>query len=116
MGVLSVILLVLFIIVCLLLIFIVAIQDEDSQGLGGIFGGASTSAFGSRVGSVVNKFTAILGGVFMVLALVVALLNKTPSQDKLLEQVQTNQVQQTTEWWNQSSDAAAASETAPAAN
>jgi preprotein translocase subunit SecG len=115
MGVLSVILLVLFIVVCLLLIFIVAIQDEDSQGLGGIFGGTSNSAFGSRVGSVVNKATAILGGAFMVLALVVALLNKAPSQDKLLEQVQTNQVQQTTEWWNQSSDAASQT-TAPTSN
>jgi len=114
MGVLSVILLVLFVAVCLLLIFIVAIQDENSEGLGGLFGGSSNTAFGSRIGSVVNKATAILGIAFMVLALIVALLNKTPSQDKLLEQVQTNQVQQTTEWWNQTNGNAASQSTAPA--
>ena len=65
MGVLSVILLVLFVAVCLLLIFIVAIQDENSEGLGGLFGGSSNTAFGSRIGSVVNKATAILGIAFM---------------------------------------------------
>jgi preprotein translocase subunit SecG len=114
MGVLSIILLVLFVIVCLLLIFIVAIQDENSEGLGGLFGGSSNSAFGSKIGSVVNRTTAILGIAFMVLALVVALLNKNPSQDKLLQQVKTDQVQQTTEWWNQSD--AAATTTTPSAN
>ncbi|NLZ76386.1 MAG: preprotein translocase subunit SecG, partial [Spirochaetales bacterium] len=41
MGVLSVIIMILFVIVSLLLIFLVAIQDEQSEGLGGIFGGGS---------------------------------------------------------------------------
>lgn len=110
MGVLSVILLVLFVLVCFLLIFIVAIQDENSEGLGGIFSDASNAAFGSHVGSVVNKTTAILGGAFIILALLLAWLNKSPSGDKLLEQVQTDQVQQTTEWWN--GNGAAQTETA----
>ncbi|MFA6845274.1 MAG: preprotein translocase subunit SecG [Sphaerochaetaceae bacterium] len=115
MAVLSVILLVLFIIVCLLLIFIVAIQDENSEGLGGLFGGSSNSAFGSRAGSVVNKTTAILAAIFMILALVVALINKSPSQDKLLDQVKTEQVQQTTNWWNPA-NTATTTESAPSVN
>ena len=47
MSILGIILLVLFCIVALLLIFLVAVQDENSVGLGGIFGGGSESAFGS---------------------------------------------------------------------
>lgn len=100
MGVISIILLVLFVIVCLLLIFVVAIQSEDSEGLGGIFGGSSESTFGSNVSSVITKFTAILGGTFLVLALVVALVNKTPSSDSLLQSVTSEQVQQVEDWWS----------------
>ncbi|HPB42198.1 MAG TPA: preprotein translocase subunit SecG [Sphaerochaeta sp.] len=99
MGVLSVIILIL-IIVSLLLIFLVAIQDEQSEGLGGIFGGGSQTAFGSQTSSVVTKATGILAALFLVLALLVAFINKTPSQDRLLDSVTTEQVQQTTEWWD----------------
>ncbi|NLK13312.1 MAG: preprotein translocase subunit SecG [Spirochaetales bacterium] len=100
MGVLSVIILILFIIVSLLLIFLVAIQDEQSEGLGGIFGGGSQTAFGSQTSSVVTKATGVLAALFLVLALLVAFINKTPSQDRLLDSVTTEQVQQTTEWWD----------------
>ena len=114
MGVLSVILLVLFVIVSLLLIFLVAVQDEQSEGLGGIFGGGSNTAFGSHASSVVTKATATLAVVFMGLALVVAFVNKSPSQDKLLDSVKTEQVQQTTDWWVESETPASTVE-APAA-
>jgi len=100
MGVLSVIILILFIIVSLLLIFLVAIQDEQSEGLGGIFGGGSQTAFGSQTSSVVTKATGVLAALFLVLALLVAFINKRPSQDRLLDSVTTEQVQQTTEWWD----------------
>ncbi|MDT4761530.1 preprotein translocase subunit SecG [Sphaerochaeta sp. PS] len=114
MGVLSVILLVLFVIVSLLLIFLVAVQDEQSEGLGGIFGGGSNTAFGSHASSVVTKATATLAVVFMILALVVAFVNKSPSQDKLLDSVTTEQVQQSTDWWV-NSEAPATPVQAPAA-
>jgi preprotein translocase subunit SecG len=108
MSVLSVILLVLFVIVSLLLIFLVAVQDEQSEGLGGIFGGGSNTAFGSHVSSVVTKATTILAVSFMVLALCVAYVNKSPSQDSLLDSVTTDQVKQSTEWWKQTETAAPA--------
>lgn len=114
MGVLSVILLVLFVIVSLLLVFLVAVQDEQSEGLGGIFGGGSNTAFGSHASSVVTKATATLAVVFMILALVVAFVNKSPSQDKLLDSVKTEQVQQTTDWWK-TSETPAGTLDAPAA-
>lgn len=84
MAVLSVVLLVLFILVSLALIFMVTIQSDDSSGLGGVFGGdGGNSAFGGRSGRVINKITAYLGGAFIVLAIVVAVLNKSPDSSIL---------------------------------
>ncbi len=77
MAVLSIILLVLFVIVSLLLIFVVAIQSEDNSGLGGVFGGNSETAFGGRSNRVMNKITAYLVAGFIVLAIIVAFVNKS---------------------------------------
>jgi preprotein translocase subunit SecG len=103
MGVIGIILLILFVIASLLLIFMVAIQSEGGTGLGGIFGGGSDSSFGGQTGKVLNKFTAILGTSFLVLAILLAVINKSPSSDSLLDSVETEQVQETTEeWWSDS--------------
>lgn len=77
MAVLSIVLLVLFVIVSLLLIFVVAIQSEDNTGLGGVFGGNSETAFGGRSNRVINKITAYLVAAFIVLAVLVAFVNKS---------------------------------------
>lgn len=99
MGAISIVLTVLFITVSILLVFMVAIQDEQSDGLGGVFGGAAQASFGSYTSSVVTKATAILGAAFMILALCIALFNRTPSVDNLLDSVNTDQVQQGQTWW-----------------
>lgn len=99
MGVLNVILMVLFIIVSILLVFIVAIQDEQSDGLGGVFESAAQSSFGSHTSRVVTKVSAILGASFMILAICIALINKSPSDAKLLDSVESDQVQQSETWW-----------------
>ncbi len=98
MGILSIILLVLFVIVSLLLIFLVAVQDENSVGLGGIFGGNSESAFGGRSSRFITRATAWLAVVFMVLALVVAFVNKSSAGDDLLTKVETVQTESGTNW------------------
>lgn len=89
MAVLSIILLILFVIVSLALIFIVAIQSEDNTGLGGIFGGNSDSAFGGQTNKVINKITAWLLVVFVVLAVLVALMNKSSENSVLSRAEQT---------------------------
>ena len=81
MTILGIILLVLFCIISLLLIFLVAVQNENSVGLGGIFGGSSDSAFGSNTSSFLTKATVILAIVFMVLSLVVAIINKSTDSE-----------------------------------
>lgn len=103
MSVISIIFLILFVIAALLLIVIVAIQTEAGTGLGGIFGGGSDSTFGSQSGKVLNKITAILGASFLVLAILLAVINKTPSKDSLLDSVTIEQTQEGTEWWSDNS-------------
>ncbi|NCB01558.1 MAG: preprotein translocase subunit SecG [Spirochaetia bacterium] len=103
MGVIGIILLVLFVLASLLLVLLVAIQSDSGSGLGGVFGGGSDSTFGAQSSKVLTKITAILGGSFLVIALLLAVINKTPSTDTLTDLVTTDQVQESTEWWNQSS-------------
>ncbi|HOX92918.1 MAG TPA: preprotein translocase subunit SecG, partial [Spirochaetales bacterium] len=79
MGLFGIVLLVLFAIVCALLVFLVIIQDQEGEGLGGIFAGAGNAAFGSRSANVVVKTTYVLGTLFFVLAFSLALINRSDS-------------------------------------
>ena len=78
MTILSTVLLVFFVMVAILLILLVLIQTEEGDSLGGIFAGSSGSAFGSRSGNVLTRATTILGSLFLVISLGLALLNRTP--------------------------------------
>jgi preprotein translocase subunit SecG len=78
MGILGIVLLVLFVIVALLLILLVLVQNEEGDSRGGIFAGGSSSAFGSRSGNVLTRATTVLGTLFLIISLGLALLNRTP--------------------------------------
>jgi protein translocase SecG subunit len=69
---------VLFALVSLILVLIVLIQDEGGEGFGGIFGGGSTTPFGSRSGNVLTRFTSILAALFILICVGLGLLNKSP--------------------------------------
>ena len=104
MGILTVLLLIIFVVACLLLIAMVLLQDEQGEGLGGLFGGGSATPFGSRSGNVLTKFTSILAAVFIVVSLGLAWVNRTPEKGDVLgaayrENAENNTV---TEWWNDS--------------
>ena len=79
MAIISTVLLVFFVIVAVLLILMVLIQNEEGDSLGGIFAGGSGSAFGSRSGNVLTRITSVLGVLFLVFSLGLALLNKSPA-------------------------------------
>jgi protein translocase SecG subunit len=73
-----VLLYVLFALVSIVLVLIVLIQDEGGEGFGGIFGGGSTTPFGSRSGNVLTRFTSILAALFIFICVGLGLLNKSP--------------------------------------
>ncbi|MBN2441976.1 MAG: preprotein translocase subunit SecG [Spirochaetales bacterium] len=68
----------------LLLIILVMLQDEGGEGLGGIFGGGSNTAFGSRSGNVLTRITAVLATVFIVSTLGLAYLKRTPRESEAI--------------------------------
>jgi preprotein translocase subunit SecG len=82
MGVFGIVLLVLFSIVCALLVFMVVIQDQEGEGLGGLFSGAGNAAFGSRSSNVIVRFTYVLGALFFIIAFTLAIMQPKSSNDK----------------------------------
>ena len=74
-----VVLLVFFLIVAILLVLLVLTQSEEGDGLGGIFGGSSSTAFGSRSGNVLTRATTVLGALFLIVSLGLALMNRSPA-------------------------------------
>ncbi len=112
MGILSILLLVFFVIVAFFLVGMVLIQDEQGDGLAGMFGGGSSSTFGSRAGNVLTRTTQVLGALFIVTAFGLAILFKTPDTGDVAAAAR-QQASKTTEWWNAQPTAPAAA-TAPA--
>lgn len=81
--------LLLIIISAVLLVICIMVQDEQGEGLGGIFGGGSSTPFGSRSGNVLTKITAILSAVFILSTLGLAFFKATPMEnaDSVLKEV-----------------------------
>ncbi|MDC7125380.1 MAG: preprotein translocase subunit SecG [Spirochaetales bacterium] len=100
MGAVGIALLVLFIISAVLLIIIVMLQDEQGEGLGGIFGGGSSSAFGSRSGNVLTKFTSVLGIIFILSAFSFAWYNRSVDNSDVLKAAKEKMSEQdASNWW-----------------
>jgi len=99
MGVLSIVLLVFFVITAILLVLIVLAQNEEGDSLGGIFAGGSGSAFGSRSGNVLTRATGVLGALFLVISLGLALVNRTPGGGGVEKAGRELAPQDASEWW-----------------
>jgi preprotein translocase subunit SecG len=99
MGILSIVLLVFFVVICILLVLMVLIQNEEGDSLGGIFAGGSGSAFGSRSGNVLTRTTTILGTLFLIVSLGLALLSRSPSGSGVVEEGRKLSTQETGSSW-----------------
>jgi preprotein translocase subunit SecG len=110
MGLLGILLLIVFVVASLLLIVIVLIQDDQGEGLGGLFGGGSATPFGSRSGNVLTKFTAVLAGIFLTCSFVLAWINKTPETGDVLGAARRGAAQEQTveQWWVEQPEVSAA--------
>lgn len=75
MDIVKAILVVAFVIVCILLVLLVLIQNEDSNGMGSAFGGGASTAFGAHGASVLTKTTGVLVALFFVITIGIALIN-----------------------------------------
>lgn len=99
MGVIGIILLVAFIIICVLLVCIVLLQNEEGEGLGGLFGGGGSQAFGSRSANVLTKTTYVLVVLFFLSSFGLAYLNKTPAAKLLDTTIQETEAAGSGDWW-----------------
>jgi preprotein translocase subunit SecG len=103
MGLIGIVLLVILVISAVLLVLVVLVQDEQGEGIGGIFGGGSNTAFGSRSGNVLTRFTAVLAAVFLVCCFGVAWVNRTPSAGNVISKARQQALGATEQqsWWVQ---------------
>jgi len=69
---------VLFLLCGVILSLLVLIQRSRGGGLAGAFGGAGgSSAFGTKTADIFVKATAVVGGIFFLLAIITALLMRS---------------------------------------
>ena len=103
MGLIGGILLVLMGISAVLLVLVVLVQDDQGEGIGGIFGGGSNTAFGSRSGNVLTRFTAVLAAVFLVSCFGLAWINRTPTAGDVVSKARQAALNGTNQqsWWVQ---------------
>ena len=103
MALIGVFLLVVLIISAVLLVLVVLIQDDQGEGIGGIFGGGSTTPFGSRSGNVLTRFTAILAAVFLFCIFGLAWVNRSPEAGNVIGRARRESLNasQQQNWWVQ---------------
>ncbi len=59
--------LIIFILLCILLCFVILLQESKSMGMGASFGGdSSDSLFGTATADILKKFTAWLAFAFLI--------------------------------------------------
>ncbi len=88
----TVVLTIIFILICILLIFMVTITPSQEGGMAAAFGGmGSDSFFGTKAHQHINKFTVFLAVSFLLLAVVLNKINagggavRPKLEDKLKE-------------------------------
>ena len=109
MGLIGILLLVFLVISAVLLVLLVLVQDEQGEGLGGFFGSGSTTAFGSRTGNVLTRFTTVLAAVFLFCCLGLAWVNRSGEAGNVVGEAREQALSgDTTQWWVETTPAPAA--------
>jgi preprotein translocase subunit SecG len=108
-GIIEIVFIVVFVICAFLLMCLVLVQDEQGEGLGGIFGGGSSTPFGSRSGNVLTKLTSILGAIFLLTSLGLSWIKSTNEAGDVVgaAQVQRQESSVGVDWWRTAEEAAA---------
>lgn len=104
MGIIETLLLVVFALSAILLIIVVLMQDDQGEGLGGIFGGGSSTPFGSSSGNILTRITGVLGAIFIVTALGMTFVVRTVENDDVLGEARRSSTTEQTENWFEAGD------------
>ena len=78
-----------FIVLCLLLSFVILIQDSKTMGLGASFGGgdSSDSLFGTSTADVVKKFTSYLAVIFLISCILLSLWTSNIGRKRMAKEM-----------------------------
>lgn len=106
MGIINVVLIVIFVLSALITVLIVLIQDDQGEGIGGMFGGGSSTPFGSRSGNVLTRFTTIVAAVFICGAFALAWINKGSEASDIVRKARLESLQESEQanWWVEALD------------
>lgn len=73
----------LFILLCVVLCFVILIQESKSSGLGASFGGdASESVFGTSTADVLKSFTGWLAFIFLVSCVILSIWTQAMARSR----------------------------------
>jgi len=73
----------LFMVLCVLLCFVILIQESKSAGLGASFGGdTSDSMFGTSTADVLKKFTGYLAVIFLASCVILSFWTESLARSK----------------------------------
>jgi preprotein translocase subunit SecG len=113
MGLIGIILIIVLVISAALLVLVVLVQDDQGEGIGGIFGGGSNTAFGSRSGNVLTRVTSVLAAIFLVCCFGVAWVSRTPSGADVISKARQQALNQSADqtWYAPTSSTPAAGAT-----
>jgi len=107
MGIVGLLLLILFVASALFLVLFILIQDEQGEGMGGIFGGGGGGAFGPRSGNVLTKITSVLAIIFLTGAFGLAWINRTPEAGNIVGKARVETLKESKkDWWVETSNTA----------
>ncbi len=112
MSGLGIALLVLFVIICAIIIFLVLLQNEEGDSLGGLFAGGGNSAFGARSASVLTKTTYIAVALFFTTAFLLAFTNRSSITKSLSDEAKIEETKNSGNWLeNETGEKASETET-----
>jgi preprotein translocase subunit SecG len=101
MALIGIVVLVILVISAVLLVLLVLIQDEEGEGIGGLFGGGGSTPFGSRAGNVLTRFTAVLAAVFLFCTFALAWINRAPEAGNVIGKARQELLRkgENNSWW-----------------
>ncbi|AYE35950.1 preprotein translocase subunit SecG [Borrelia turcica IST7] len=87
-----------FIVTSFMIILLVLFQDEQGDGIGGVFGGGSSSIFGAKSSNVAIKITGFFIALFFIFVVTLSFINTKRVDDSLLKDIKTNE--KSSPFWN----------------